>query len=122
MGFIATGSAEWPYKGKRVVILSNTLKQVPAQLADKVELCSGSLTELVQRLKQEGCNHLYIDGGKAIQSFLHEGLITDLTITTIPVLLGEGLPLFGNTGRDIKLKHVKTEAYPGGLVQSSYEI
>jgi dihydrofolate reductase len=122
MGFIATGVAEWPYEGKRVVVLSNTLKQAPAQLADKVELYSGSLTELAQRLEHEGCKRLYIDGGKTIQSFLHEGLITDLTITTIPVLLGEGLPLFGNTGRDIKLKHVKTEAYASGFVQSSYEI
>jgi len=120
--FIATGAAEWPYEGKRVVVLSNTLKQAPAQLADKVELYSGSLTELVQRLEHEGCKRLYIDGGKTIQSFLHEGLITDLTITKIPVLLGEGLPLFGNAGQDIKLKHVKTEAYPGGFVQSSYEI
>jgi len=98
------------------------MKEVPSQLAGKVELYSGALQPLVDKLDAEGCKRLYIDGGKTIQSFIHQGLMTDITITRIPVLLGEGLPLFGETGHDVKLKHVKTEAYPSGFVQSSYEM
>lgn len=116
------GFPEWPYEGKRVVVLSNSLKEIPEQAIGKIELYSGPLKQLFHKLEADGCKRLYIDGGKTIQSFLLEGLITDLTITKIPILLGEGIPLFGNTGKDIKLQHVKTETYPSGFVKSTYEI
>ena len=114
--------AQWPYEGKRVIVLSHTLTEVPEPLAGKIELYSGSLKELVAKLKQEGYKRAYVDGGKTIQSFINEGFISDLVITTIPVLLGEGLPLFGKTPSDIKLKHVETIAYANGFVKSTYEI
>ena len=113
---------EWPYEDKRVVVLSNTLKEVPAQHVDKFEIYSGSLKELVKRLETDGCKSLYIDGGKTIQSFINKGLVTDISITKIPVLLGEGLPLFGKTRRDIKLTHIETKTYPSGFVKSTYEM
>jgi dihydrofolate reductase len=113
---------EWPYEGKRVVVLSNTLSEPPSMLAGKVELYSGSPRSLVDKLEHEGCEHLYVDGGKVIQSFINENLITDITINRIPILLGEGLPLFGPTNNDIKLKHIQTETYPNGFVMSQYTI
>lgn len=113
---------EWPYEGKRVIVLSRTLTAAPAALAGKIELYSGNLKELMMRLQDEGCQRVYVDGGKTIQTFINEGLITDLTITTIPVLLGEGLTLFGKTPADIKLNHVETIAYANGFVQSTYEM
>ena len=36
---------------------------------------------------------VYVDGGQIIQSFLRLGLIDDMTITQVPVLLGDGRPL-----------------------------
>ncbi|MFK5915733.1 MAG: dihydrofolate reductase family protein [Woeseiaceae bacterium] len=113
---------EWPYHDKRVIVLSNTLVEVPAQHVDKFELYSGSLNELVKRLEVDGCENLYIDGGKTIQSFIDSNLVTDITITTIPVLLGEGLSLFGKIRQDIKLTHIETKSYPNGFVKSTYEI
>ena len=83
---------------------------------------SGSIIDLVNNLQNEGCKRLYIDGGKTIQSFLNKNLITDFTITKIPILLGEGLFLFGKTNQDIKLKHVATTSYPSGFVKSIYEM
>jgi len=112
----------WPYEDKRVIVLSKTLKTIPAQLQGKIELYSGSLKQLVTELKNDGSKRVYIDGGKTIQSFINEGLLTDITITKIPVLLGEGLPLFGKTRHDIKLKHIESKSYSSGFVQSSYEI
>jgi len=113
---------EWPYENKRVIVLSNTLVEVPAQHVDKFELYSGPLTELVKRLEVDGCENLYIDGGKTIQSFINNGLVTDITITTIPILLGDGLPLFGKIKQDIKLTHIETKSYSNGFVTSTYEI
>jgi len=113
---------EWPYEGKRVVVLSNTLNEAPPQLQDKIELYSGSLIELVKKLEKDQCKRIYIDGGKTIQSFINDNLITDITITKIPILLGEGLSLFGMTKKDIKLKHTVTKSYPSGFVKSTYEV
>lgn len=63
-----------------------------------------------------------LDGGYTIQQFLNEGLIGDLTITTIPVIIGEGIPLFNRTERDILLKHKKTKSFDFGFIQTTYEV
>jgi dihydrofolate reductase len=66
--------------------------------------------------------HAYVDGGITIQRFLQAGLVNRLVITRIPVLIGEGIPLFGAVPKDIPLHHVATRSYPSGLVQSEYEV
>jgi dihydrofolate reductase len=63
-----------------------------------------------------------VDGGETIQAFLRAGLIDRLIVTRVPVLVGEGIPLFGATGRDVALRHVATQAYSTGLVKSEYEV
>jgi hypothetical protein len=45
-----------------------------------------------------------------------------LVITRVPVLIGEGIPLFGSLPHDIQLRHVQTKSYSSGLVQSEYEV
>lgn len=75
---------------------------------------------MVRRLSSQGAKHLYIDGGITIQRFLAAGLIDELTITLIPLLLGEGKPLFGPLEKDIKLTHLETKAYDFGFVQTKY--
>lgn len=116
------GFPEWPYAGKRVIVLSHTLTEAPETFADKIELYSGSLAALIAKLEGEGHQRAYVDGGKTIQAFINENFIADLTITTIPILLGEGLPLFGKTQADIQLRHVSTQSYPSGFVSSTYEV
>jgi dihydrofolate reductase len=53
---------------------------------------------------------------------LREGLIRDITLTRIPILLGDGIPLFGPLGHDVDLRHVETKAFASGLVRSKYEV
>ena len=67
-----------------------------------------------------GYSNLYIDGGETIQSFLREDLIDEMIITKIPILLGDGIPLFGRLTNSIKFKHKKTEIYSNSLVKSRY--
>lgn len=112
----------WSYDGLRVIVLSHTLPSIPAAYADKAELHSGSLDELIEALQADGVQRVYLDGGRTIQHFLRAGLVYDLTITRIPVLLGDGLPLFGALDQDIRLKHIATQTYNNGLVQSSYTV
>jgi dihydrofolate reductase len=45
-----------------------------------------------------------------------------MTVTRVPVIIGDGIPLFGPTGRDVRLEHVVTRTYPSGLVTTEYSI
>ncbi len=112
----------WPYGDKRVIVLSRRGVVVPEELRKTVSTSAEAVELLVKRLFFEGARCLYIDGGQTIQSFLKAGLISEITITVIPILLGTGKPLFGPLETDIKLKHVSTIAYPFGFVQSKYAV
>ncbi len=113
---------EWPYGSKPVVVLSSGSVNIPDDLNGTVESMYASPSELVDNLAARGIRHAYIDGGQTIQGFLREGLIQQITITTIPVLIGGGIPLFGPLNGDIKLRHIATLQFPNGFVQSKYEI
>jgi dihydrofolate reductase len=52
--------------------------------------------------------------------FLAAGLIDEITITTIPILIGGGKPLFGALLTDIRLELMDSKSYPFGFVQSRY--
>jgi dihydrofolate reductase len=112
----------WPYGDKRVVVLSSRPLDFSKEVEGKVEQMSGSPAEIVAQLEATGAHHLYIDGGITIQRFLRAGLIQRLIITRVPVLIGEGIPLFGTLPHDIHLRHISTKSYPSGLVSSEYEI
>jgi dihydrofolate reductase len=112
----------WPYEDTPVIVLSSNKIEIPNDLVKSVSCSSESPKELCARLGNEGAKRLYIDGGITIQRFLSEGLINDITITIIPVILGSGVPLFGNSGNDISLKHVATKTYDFGFVQLTYEV
>src|SRR6202167_36855 len=112
----------WPYDKKRVVVLSSNPIDFSSVRGGKVEQMSGSPEEIVAKLAATGAHHAYIDGGITIQRFLRAGLIQHITITRVPVLIGEGIPLFGTLPHDIRLHHLSTKHYPSGLVSSEYEI
>ena len=113
---------EWPYGDKAVVVLSRKALEVPDSLSATVSHSSETPEALCKRLAGQGNKRLYIDGGMTIQRFLAAGLITDLTITTIPVILGSDIPLFGRLDQDIALKHVSRTSYDFGFVQSTYDV
>jgi dihydrofolate reductase len=111
----------WPYGNKPVVVLS-TRALAAAPSGAVVERMSGAPAQIVSQLAARGVGHIYVDGGITIQRFLQAGLIQRLIITRIPVLLGEGIPLFGALEGDIVLRHVGTRQYGSGLVQSEYVV
>jgi dihydrofolate reductase len=112
----------WPYGDKRVVVLSTRPIDFSAVRGGVVEQMAGTPAEVVAKLAASGAHHLYVDGGITIQGFLRAGLVQRLVITRVPVLIGEGIPLFGSLPRDMRLHHVATQHYPSGLVQSEYRV
>ena len=117
---IVVAFPEWPYGDKRVVVLSS--RPLDLSAVRRVEQMNGTPAEIVSKLAASGSQHLYVDGGITIQRFLRAGLVQRLVITRVPVLIGEGIPLFGTLPRDVRLHHIATQHYPSGLVKSEYQV
>ncbi len=115
------GFGSWPYGTRPVYVLSSApLKPPPA--AARVHHLAGEPGQIASDLLSRGVQHAYIDGGMTIQRFLRAGLIQRLILNRVPVLIGQGLPLFGPLDRDLLLRHIRTGIYETGLVQSEYEV
>ena len=113
---------EWPYAGKRVVVLSSRPVDLSVVRGGVVEQMAGPPAEIIAQLATQGARHVYVDGGITVQTFLRAGLIQRVIITRVPVLIGDGIPLFGPLPHDVRLRHVKTRQFASGLVTSEYEV
>lgn len=119
---VVVGMGPWFYGDKRVVVLSTRPINLSVVKDGKVEQMAGPPEQIVSQLAASGSKNIYVDGGITIQNFLRAGFINRVIITRVPVLIGEGIPLFGPVPHDIRLRHVRTQEFPGGAVQSEYEV
>ncbi|SBS64460.1 dihydrofolate reductase family protein [Vibrio atlanticus] len=119
MDMVLSFGIDWPYT-KPVYVLSNTLTEVSKELEGKVFLMKGELTQIIEELNGKGMNNLYIDGGVTIQNFMKEDLIDELIISTIPVVLGGGSPLFGDLVSPLNFTLKGVNTYLDEIVQTHY--
>ena len=97
------------------------LTRSPHPGTDKITFYSGSLPELISSLKGQTGKHIYCDGGaKTVNRLLQDKLIDELIISIIPVLLGDGIRLFGQSFPEQKLQLVSSKSFEKGLVQLHY--
>lgn len=111
------GFPEWPFEGKRVVVLSTTLSGGDGRVT-----VVRDLEEAVQALNDVGAQQVYVDGGKVIQTFLRAGLVDEVTLSWAPVLIGAGRPLFGELPDDVLLTLRATHASDDGMVCATYSV
>jgi len=110
---------EWPYNVP-VFVLSRTLNAIPEKFQDKAELLQGELNDVLKTIHAKGFKTLYIDGGATINSFLKADLIDEMTITSMPILLGGGTPLFKELPQTLNFSLIKSHVFLGAVVQSTY--
>jgi dihydrofolate reductase len=115
---VVSGFDKWPYEGKKVIVLSNTLNEVRKE----AELFCGQLTDLASMLYSQGIKRVWVDGGITVSKFLEAGLVDDITISVIAMVLGSGIPLFSAMNREHKCRLISTQSYPSGLVQLKYKV
>lgn len=111
----------WGYGKKPVFVLSTN----PLAIAPKgavVERMQGEPKQVVAQLTTRKFTHIYLDGGNTIHQFIEAGLVDRVVVTRVPVLIGEGIPLFGPVSRDIRVTHIATRSFKSGLVQSEYHL
>jgi len=108
---------DFPHSDKEVYIITRTLR--PS--IGSVKFYTDSLIDLVARLKSENGKHIFVDGGaEIVNELLKDDLIDEFYISVIPVLLGDGIPLFKIGRPEIGLKLLSSKSFDKGLVQLHY--
>jgi dihydrofolate reductase len=116
-GFTRPGQP-WLYKGKRCVVMTHR----PVSGANGERAYAGEPGPLLEELGASGARHVYVDGGAVIRAFLAANLLDELTVTLVPVLIGEGLPLFGGVTTAQPLALERTVTLTKGMAQLRYRI
>lgn len=100
-----------------------TQRRLPVHPDAEVILHSGSLSDLLRKIKKRTKKDIWlVGGGRLTQSFLKEKLLDEIVLSTIPIVLGEGISLFGNTRKEVNLKLVETRVYEIGIVQTHHRV
>lgn len=115
---VVLGFPEWYYGDKRCVVLTHR----PEESRHGEEFYSGDVTALVQQLGESGVRRIYVDGGAVIQQLLAAKLIDDLTISVIPILLGDGIRLFASGSPEQRLILEGSQSWSSGLSQLRYRV
>jgi dihydrofolate reductase len=111
-------SDEFPHKDKKVYILSR--KERTGE--NNIIFTGKDPGELIRELKTLSGKNIYIDGGaQIVQELMRQDLIDEYIISVLPVFLGSGIALFGNTGRQKMLRLKYCHSFASGLVQLAYE-
>lgn len=108
---------DFPHEGKKCYVFSTERTGTD----ENVEFYNGSPEKLIQKIRDEGSVGIYCDGGaKLVQQLSKLNLFDHYIISIIPVILGSGVRLFGDDGREIKLRLNQTKSFSSGLVQLHY--
>jgi dihydrofolate reductase len=114
------GFPDWPYDRPVRVLTRDAGRVRPAPAGADARPVSGPLPGVLAGLAAEGFGRVYVDGGQTISGLLRAGLLDRLILTRVPVLLGAGLPLFVQTGPEMRLAALGTRVWPNGFVQTDY--
>jgi len=112
---------EWPYGDLPVICLTHQAPPGELPAAAHLSFQSGSPRDLMDKWARMGYEHIYLDGGKVIQSFLKEDLIHRMTLTQVPVLLGNGIPLFNEDFPNDEWDLESSISHDNGFTQRIYQ-
>ena len=108
----------WPYGDTPAVVV--TSREWPPT-RKSVEFYSGDLKTLVDVKLVPRYHNIWLVGGAMLcQCFLQLGLVDEIRLTIAPVLLGEGLRLFGGSPTEQRWNLKNVVAYKNGFVELSY--
>lgn len=110
----------WPYGDKPTwVCSSQNITPLPGCNLQP----ESSPVEVFQVAQKQKCTHLWlIGGGKLASSFIESNLLTNISISQMPILLGDGIRLFDNMDHSHKLKYIQSEFYKVGFLQLDYQV
>ena len=108
----------WPYGDTPTVVVTG--RKLPSTRTS-VEFYSGDLKTLLDEQLAPRYRNIWLVGGAMLsQRFLELGLVDEIRLTIAPILLGDGLRLFGGSMREERWDLKNVVAYKNGFVELSY--
>ncbi len=108
---------EWPYQGLAAYVITH--RDIPAQ--QRIFFTGENPGTLIRRIRQQKGKDIWICGGaQIVRQLIQEDLVDKFCLSIIPVILGNGIPLFEKMERDIRLRLVRTKV-DNGIVELLYE-
>lgn len=94
---IVAGFDQWFY-GETPMLIATSRPLSPTR--PSVRAVHGSIEEMVAEAKRTaGERDVYVDGGRLIRSTLDAGLVDHVTVTVLPIVLGQGIALFAGAAK-----------------------
>lgn len=109
----------WPYEDCQTYVVTHN----PIAPQENISSISSNVVERIKQMKTYPGKDIWIvGGGELISTLLSHQLIDSMIITTIPVVLGGGIPLFRpiSGGSNWSLSEVLT--YKSGVVVAEYKL
>jgi dihydrofolate reductase len=108
----------WPYGDTPTVVVTG--RRLPST-RNSVEFYSGDLKTLLDQKLAPRYRNIWLVGGALLsQRFLELGLVDEIKLSIAPVLLGDGLRLFGGSLKEERWYLENVVAYKNGFVELSY--
>jgi dihydrofolate reductase len=118
--FAAAHGMKDGYVGKKNYVFSRTISP---RADSSVQTVAGDVKAFARRLRaQKGKNIWLVGGGEIAAAFLDAGEVDEIFLHVIPVLIGEGIPLFGAQHRHLELKLLRSKTFPDGVVLLHYAV
>lgn len=111
---------DWPYT-MPVFVMSSSLEKKGSCVDKNVTIVSGKIEDVLSDLKSQGYVNIYIDGGSIIKQALSKDLIDEMIITTVPIILGDGIMLFGKLESSLRFDLIDSKVYLNQLVCNHYK-
>ena len=110
------GTSNW---GMKSYVFSRTIKDPD----EGATIISDNAGEFVRSLKNEAGKDIWLmGGGELARSLLVENVVDELSLNIHPVLLGRGIPLFPEIGKQLDLELLECKAHKNGCVQVVYNV
>ena len=117
--FVQDLDMPFPYPDKTNYVFSKSKREA----AEHVTLIYKNIPRFVKGLKSASSTDIWLVGGGQINTLLlNHDLIDKIIITTIPIVLGDGIPLFGSGAKQVKLTLASSKSYSNGFLQSEFNL
>lgn len=110
---------DFPYKNKACFVFSNDISKTNE---NDVTFVNGDVAKIIEEIKKNHKGDIWLVGGAMlIDEFLKHEMVDEFIVTTIPVIIGRGIPLFSKDNSENKLQLVEIKSYKNGLLQAHYK-
>lgn len=115
----ALGFGAWPYAGKTTYVV--TTRPLDARPDAAIQAFTGDMADLVAQIRRATDQDIWlVGGGRLLTAFSNQRLVDEIILTLVPLILGDGIPLFQGSVVEQSLQLTGSQVYANGLVQLRY--